>query len=108
MFLCSKAGPESRMADSDRIASPSVDNADYRLEPSYVDPLASGYISFISLYSIFISVTILLMWKSRHEHAIRLRGFYLSALCVGSVHVYLAALFIVYPLHDAYTQVFKK
>lgn len=60
------------------------------------------YTSFITCYTAFILYSMYMLWLHRHNPAVRVRGFSITIAAIIGIHVYLAALFIVYPLNSYY------
>ena len=61
-----------------------------------------AYTTIITVYTAFIISGLCLLWYHRGKTAVRIRGFLITASAVLSIHVYVAALFIVYPLNGWY------
>jgi len=61
-----------------------------------------AYTAIITVYTAFIISGLCLLWYHRGKTAVRIRGFLITASAVLSIHVYVAALFIVYPLNGWY------
>lgn len=57
------------------------------------------YISTIAVYTALILAGLFFLWYLRGHDAVRVRGLGYIALAVCAIHVYVAALFIVYPLN---------
>jgi len=66
------------------------------------NPAGIAYTTIITVYTAFIISGLCLLWYHRGKTAVRIRGFLITASAVLSIHVYVAALFIVYPLNGWY------
>lgn len=60
------------------------------------------YTAFITAYTGFLIFATGMLWLRRHHPAVRIRGFAITIAALISIHVYVAALFIVYPLNGWY------
>ena len=67
-----------------------------------LSPVGILYTTIITIYTAFIISGLCLIWYHRGKTAIRIRGFLITVSAVLSIHVYVAALFIVYPLNGWY------
>lgn len=71
-------------------------------EPPALNSAGIAYTAFITCYTAFILYSITMLWMYRKHPAIRVRGFWMTTAALISLHVYVAALFIVYPLNSYY------
>ena len=60
------------------------------------------YVAFITVYTLLLCGGLLLLWEHRRSSAVRVRGFLITAFTVLSLHIYVAAIFIVYPVGSGY------
>ena len=70
--------------------------------PNMATPAAYVYIIFVAVYTMVMLMMLMGQWVFRHHTAIRLRGFWINFIAISAIHVYVAALFIVYPLNGSY------
>lgn len=65
---------------------------------------AAGYVYavFIILYTLALITGLALLYHHRAKPAVRVRGLFITIAAVLGIHVYVAALFIVYPLNGWY------
>lgn len=68
----------------------------------YLNTAGKIYLTFICLYTLFILYGLVLLFRNRSSTAVRIRGFFHLFLAIIAVHVYLAAVFVVYPLNGWY------
>ena len=66
------------------------------------NPAGYAYSIFVIIYTIFIVSSLAVLTSARHTAAVRLRGLGIIVTSVLALHVYVAALFIVYPLNGQY------
>lgn len=66
---------------------------------------SAGYVftSFISTYTFLLIVGLSIIYVCRQHTAVRLRNPMMIIISVLALHVYVAALFIVYPVKNTYT-----
>ncbi|KAI9668607.1 MAG: hypothetical protein M1831_001046 [Alyxoria varia] len=70
--------------------------------PPAFNPAGYAYSIFIIIYTIFIVSSLAVLTAARNTPAVRLRGLGIIVTSVLALHVYVAALFIVYPLNGQY------
>ena len=70
--------------------------------PPSLNTAGYAYTTFITIYSILILVGLSIIWCNRRETIVRLHGVVLTTVTVLTLHVYLAALFVVYPLNGLF------
>ena len=61
------------------------------------------YISFVGVYTALLLIGLAILCSLRNHTAVRLRDALMTTVAIATIHVYLAAIFIVYPLHSDYT-----
>lgn len=69
-----------------------------------ISKASTFYIAFVTTYTFSLVISIYVAWKRfTQTRAVRIRGFLITACAILAIHVYLAALFVVYPLNDYFT-----
>src|SRR5690348_18043821 len=67
-----------------------------------LDVLALFYIGFASIYTVFILTGLVVLFKLRHTHAVRIRSFTVICGAVLPLHAYLLLILLVYPLNGLF------
>jgi len=68
----------------------------------YLNVAGIVYLAFVSAYTALLIWGMALLWFNRASTAIRIRGLPILLAAILSIHVYLAAVFVVYPLNGWY------
>ena len=86
----------------DAVVSARMSNGhNFNADPS-LNAAGLVYTTFVTAYTGVLLYSMLMLWLHRHHPAVRIRGFYVTCAAIVSLHVYVAALFIVYPLNGWY------
>ncbi|KAI9726347.1 MAG: hypothetical protein M1828_001621 [Chrysothrix sp. TS-e1954] len=70
--------------------------------PGFHSTVVDVYVTFIIIYTFSLLAGLALLWKHRGSSAVRIRGYPTIAITVLCLHVYVAAIFIVYPIGSGY------